>query len=202
MVTDRIVWQRASALLLYSDKVNNYSERGFSPLNVIETDRLTLRHFTTDDAAFILALVNDPTWLEYIGDNGVRTLEDASAYIVNGPVAMYARVGFGLYATALKEEGTTIGMCGLIKRETLEDVDIGFAFLPQYRSQGYAYEAAAAVLAYGRQELGLERIVAITVPENLRSARLLEKLGLHFERLITLAGDDNEYEFRLFATAD
>ncbi|HLZ56839.1 MAG TPA: GNAT family N-acetyltransferase [Ktedonosporobacter sp.] len=166
---------------------------------MIETDRLILRHLTTDDASFILALVNDPAWLQFIGDNEVRTLEDACHYIVHGPVAMYARVGFGLYLTALKEDGTPIGICGLIKRDSLEDVDIGFAFLPQFRSQGYAYEAASAVIAYGRRALGLQRIVAITSPDNQRSAHLLEKLGLHFERLITLANDAQEV--RLFATA-
>lgn len=168
-------------------------------MNIIETDRLILRHLTTEDAAFILALVNDPSWLRFIGDNGVRTLEDASNYIVNGPMAMYDRMGFGLYLTELKDDHTPIGLCGLIKRDTLEDVDIGFAFLPQFRSQGYAYEAASAVVAYGRQVLGLQRIVAITSLDNQRSARLLEKLGLRFERLITLTNETQEVRF--FATA-
>jgi RimJ/RimL family protein N-acetyltransferase len=168
-------------------------------LNVLETDRLILRHLTTDDAAFILTLVNDPSWVQFIGDTGVRTLEDACNYIVRGPMAMYASVGFGLYGTALKEGGTLIGICGLIKRDSLEDVDIGFAFLPQFWSQGYAYEAASAVIAYGKQVLSLQRIVAITSPDNQRSARLLEKLGLHFERLITLPS--NTQALRLFATS-
>jgi RimJ/RimL family protein N-acetyltransferase len=168
-------------------------------LNVIETDRLILRHLTTDDAAFLLALVNDPSWVQFIGDNGVRTLDDACNYIVRGPMAMYARVGFGLYGTALKEEGTPIGISGLIKRDALEDVDIGVAFLPQFWSQGYAYEAASAVIAYGKQVLGLQLIVAITSPDNQRSAKLLEKLGLHFERLITLPS--NAQALRLFATS-
>nr|WP_246039198.1 GNAT family N-acetyltransferase [Dictyobacter alpinus] len=166
---------------------------------MIETDRLILRYLTTEDGAFVLALMNDPSWLHYIGDNGVRTLEDACTYIVNGPMAMYARVGFGLYVTALKEDHTPIGICGLIKRESLEDVDIGFAFLPQFWSQGYAYEAASAVIAYGRQVLGLQRMVAITSQDNQRSAHLLEKLGLHFERLITLTNDAQKV--RLFVTA-
>ena len=168
-------------------------------MNVIETERLILRHLTMDDAAFILALTNDPSWVQFIGDIGVRTLEDASAYVVRGPTAMYAREGFGLYLTALKDDGIPIGICGLIKRASLDDVDIGFAFLPQFWSQGYAYEAASATLTHGRQVLGLRRIVAITTPENGRSVHLLEKLGLHFERLITLA--NNAQEFRLFATA-
>ncbi|GHO49420.1 GNAT family N-acetyltransferase [Ktedonospora formicarum] len=167
-------------------------------MDVLETDRLILRHLTTEDAAFILALVNDPAWLRYIGDNGVRTLEDARSYIVRGPIAMYAREGFGLYLTALKEDRTPIGLCGLIKRDALEDVDIGFAFLPQFRTQGYGYEAASAVLTHGRQVLGLQRIVAITSLDNERSAQLLEKLGLHFERRITLHNDPEE--LRLFTT--
>jgi RimJ/RimL family protein N-acetyltransferase len=175
-------------MLWYSDQTNNFSERGPSPLNVIETDRLILRHLTTEDAAFILALMNDPSWLQFIGDNGVRTLEDACNYIVYGPVAMYARVGFGLYLTALKEDRTPIGICGLIKRDSLEDVDIGFAFLPQFWSQGYAYESASAVIAHGRQVLGLQRIVAITSLDNQRSAlcwllgtsvRRIERFELH-----------------------
>ncbi len=167
-------------------------------MNVIETDRLILRHLTTEDAPFILTLMNEPSWLQFIGDNGVRTIEDACNYIVSGPVAMYARVGFGLYLTALKEDHTSIGICGLIKRDSLDDVDIGFAFLPQFWSQGYAYESASAVMAYGRQVLGLRCIVAVTSQDNERSAHLLEKLGLHFERLIALT--NGAQEVRLFAT--
>ncbi|GER89642.1 alanine acetyltransferase [Dictyobacter vulcani] len=167
-------------------------------MNILETDRLILRQLTTEDAAFILALVNEPSWIRFIGDNGIRTLEDARTYIINGPVAMYAREGFGLYLTALKEDQTAIGLCGLIKRDSLDDVDIGFAFFPRFWSQGYAYEAASAVLAHGQQVLGIQRIVAITSLDNQRSAHLLEKLGLHFERLITLPNDVEE--LRLFAT--
>ena len=151
-------------------------------MNVLETDRLTLRRITTDDAPVILALVNDPAWLENIGDRGVRTLDDARAYIEKGPVAMYQRCGFGLYLAVRKADGAAIGMAGLIKRDTLDDVDVGFAFFPEYRGHGYAYEAAAAVVAYGKRVLGLERIVAITSPTNARSIKVLEKVGLVFER--------------------
>ena len=151
-------------------------------MNVLETDRLTLRRITTDDAPVILALVNDPAWLENIGDRGVRTLDDARAYIEKGPVAMYQRCGFGLYLAVRKADGAAIGMAGLIKRDTLDDVDVGFAFFPEYRGHGYAYEAAAAVVAYGKRELGLERIVAITSPTNARSIKVLEKVGLVFLR--------------------
>jgi RimJ/RimL family protein N-acetyltransferase len=164
---------------------------------VLETERLGLRQFTLDDAAFILELVNDPDWLRFIGDRGVRTVDDARAYLINGPLAMYDRSGFGLYAVVLKSSGVPIGMCGLIKREGLDDVDLGFAYLPKYRAQGYGYEAAAAVLAYGRQTFGLRRIVAITSLDNEKSMRLLERLGFAFEKIIRLPGDDEE--LKLFA---
>jgi RimJ/RimL family protein N-acetyltransferase len=166
-------------------------------MKVVETDRLTLRRLAVEDSAFILELVNDPDWLRFIGDRGVRTLEDARTYLLNGPLAMYERTGFGLYAVELKSDSVPIGMCGLIKRDGLADVDIGFAYLPQYRAHGYAYEAASAVLAYGRSEFGLKRIVAITSPDNERSIQLLEKLGFTFEKIITLPG--NNEELKLFS---
>lgn len=166
-------------------------------MKVLETDRLIIRRLTVEDAAFIFELVNDPSWLRYIGDRGVRTLEDARNYILKGPVEMYGRLGFGLYLTELKGKGAPIGMCGLLKRDSLKDVDIGFAFLPGFRGQGYAYEAASAVLAYGKHTLGLERIVAIVSPGNDSSIKLLGKLGFQFEQMLTLSGRD---EVKLFAT--
>lgn len=159
---------------------------------IAETDRLILRRLTVDDAEFVLALLTDPAWLRFIGDKGVRTLEDARAYIGNGPMAMYERLGFGLYVTERRTDGVPMGMCGLIKRDGLDDVDIGFAFLPAYRGRGYAFEAAAAVMEYGRNIVGLTRIVAITSPDNESSARLLEKLGLRFDRMIRLSADAKE----------
>ncbi|TCP28865.1 RimJ/RimL family protein N-acetyltransferase [Scopulibacillus darangshiensis] len=161
-------------------------------MNVIETDRLILRWLSPDDAAFILELLNDPSWLRFIGDKGVRTLEDARNYILTGPMEMYSRLGFGLYLTELKEEKTPIGICGLIKRDSLEDVDIGFAFLSGFQSKGYGYEAASATMAYGIDQLGLKRIVAITSKDNQHSSSLLEKIGMTFERLVTLPGDTEE----------
>lgn len=158
-------------------------------MKVLETDRLILRWLTLDDAEFVLRLLNEPSWLRFIGDKGVRTIDDARGYILKGPVDMYTRLGFGLYLVELKEEGCSIGMCGLIKRDSLKDVDIGFAFLPGYWGEGYAYEAAAAVLTYGEKVLGLNRIVAITSPDNDRSAKLLEKLGLRFEEMLKLSPD-------------
>jgi len=133
---------------------------------ILETQRLTLRRLAADDAEFILELLNQPSFLQYIGDKGVRNTQDALRYIETGPVASYERFGFGLYLVELKDSGTPIGMCGLIKRETLPDVDVGFAFLPDYWSQGLAFEAASAVMNYGRQTLGLRRIVAITSLDN------------------------------------
>lgn len=163
---------------------------------VLETARLRLRHLTTADSAFILELVTDPDWLRFIGDRGVRTAEDARAYIENGPMKLYERLGFGLYLVAL-EDGTPLGMCGLIKRDSLEDVDIGFALLPAFRGRGYAHEAACAVRDYAFEVLGLERIVAITSPDNDASARLLERLGLAYER--TIPGPSGGQVSRLFA---
>jgi RimJ/RimL family protein N-acetyltransferase len=144
---------------------------------VLETERLRLREFGPGDSEFILELLNDPDWKRFIGDRGIRTLEDARGYIERGPMAMYARLGFGLYRVALKEGDVPIGMCGLIKRDSLEHVDLGFAFLPAYRGQGYAYESALAVRDYGVEILQLERIVAITSPENDTSGKLLLRLG-------------------------
>jgi RimJ/RimL family protein N-acetyltransferase len=165
-------------------------------LEVIQTDRLVLRWLTTEDAGFIHELLNDPDWLRYIGDRGVRTLEDARDYLLQGPIAMYAQLGFGLYRVELRESRAPIGICGLIKRDALEDVDLGFAFLPPFRAQGYASEAAAATLEYGRRALGLSRIVAIVSPENHLSIQLLRKLGLRFERKIRLqSGSDEVYLF-------
>jgi RimJ/RimL family protein N-acetyltransferase len=170
-----------------------------STLKVLETDRLILRRLSPEDAGFILRLLNEPSWLRFIGDKGVRTVEDARNYILNGPVEMYSRLGFGLYLVELKDEGLPVGICGLIKRDSLEDVDIGFAFLPKYWGRGYAHEAASAVMAYGGSVLGLNRIVAVVSADNVSSARLLEKLGLRCEGVVRLS-DDSE-EVRLFGPA-
>ncbi len=159
-------------------------------MNVLETERLLLRQFSADDAAFILELVNEPSFIQNIGDRGVRTLADANSYILNGPVTSYAKNGFGLYLVALKETGESIGMCGLIRRPGLDDVDIGYAFLPRFWSKGYAVEAARAVKDYAKDPIGLKRLVAITDPANEGSIRVLEKLGFRFEKIIRLSADD------------
>jgi len=150
-------------------------------VTIVETERLALRRFELSDAPFVLRLVNEPSWIEHIGNRDVRTLDDAAKYLSSGPIAMYERVGFGLYLVALKASGEPIGMCGLIKRNELSDVDVGFAFLPQHWGRGLAYESAAAVLDYGRLTLDLSRIVAIVSKTNLRSIRLLERLGFACE---------------------
>ncbi len=167
-------------------------------MTIIETKRLVLRRLSPDDAEFIVELLNQPSFLRYIGDKEVRNNTDAVRYIQNGPVASYEQLGFGLYLVELKDTGVPIGICGLLKRDSLPDVDVGFAFLPSYWSQGYAFESAAAVMTYGRQVLGSRRIVAITSLDNDASIRLLEKLGLRFERLIKLSADQSQV--RLFGT--
>ena len=168
---------------------------------ILETERLNLRHLSPEtDAEFILRLLNEPSFLQYVGDKGARTLDDARAYIRNGPMKSYEENGFGLYRVGLKESDQAIGICGLIKRDTLTDPDIGFALLPGYWNQGYAYESAAAVIRQAREVLGLRRILAITTPDNEPSGKLLGKIGLRFERLIRLS--DDAHEVKLFATDD
>jgi len=158
----------------------------------LSTARLVLRRFAEDDAPFIVELLNDPDWLLFISDNGVRTLDDARRYLREGPLTMYERFGIGLLAVDLREQGRTVGMCGLIRREGVADVDLGFAFLPAWRSQGFAREAAAATLAHGHATLGLPRIVAFTAPANARSARLLKDIGMQLERTTTLPNSPEE----------
>jgi RimJ/RimL family protein N-acetyltransferase len=175
-----------------------WENRGVSDL-VLETERLILRRLSEGDAEFLVDLLNQPSFLRYIGDKGVRTAEDACRYLQNGPFASYERHGFGLSRVELKDGGTPIGMCGLIRRDTLADVDIGFAFLPAYGSQGYALEAAEAVFRHGLDVLKLPRIVAVTSIDNHASMKLLGKLGLKYERMIRLA--EGEPEVRLFVPA-
>jgi RimJ/RimL family protein N-acetyltransferase len=158
----------------------------------LETERLFLRGLDVGDAEFILTLLNEPSFLRYIGDKKVRTTEDAANYILNGPVASYERNGFGLCLVELKETHTPIGICGLLKREELLDPDIGFAFLPDFWNKGLAFEAAAAVMKDARERLKLERILAITNQDNEASIKLLQKLGLQIERVIKMPADSAE----------
>ena len=163
-------------------------------MTALETERLVLREFTADDAQFVLRLVNEPSFLRYIGDRGVRTLDDARRYIADGPVAGYARDGHGLMRAVRKSDGAGVGMCGVLKRDTLPDPDIGFSFFPEYWSQGYAFESAGAVMGHARGTLRLGRILAITTKDNEPSMRLLGRLGFRFDRMIAF----NAEELRLF----
>ena len=153
--------------------------------NVIRTARLVLRRLRLDDAQFILELLNEPAFLRFIGDKGVRNPDSARAYICAGPMDSYERHGFGLYAACLCD-GTPIGICGLVRRDGLADADVGFAFLSRYWSNGYAAESSSAVLAHARQVLQMKRVVAITTPDNHGSIAVLEKIGFKFERIIRL----------------
>jgi RimJ/RimL family protein N-acetyltransferase len=155
-------------------------DASFAPL---ETDRLVLRELTAADAPFILALLNDPDWLLHIGDRNVRTLADAESFITDRLMAHYRERGFGFWLAVSKLDGASTGLCGLVKRDGLDDIDVGYAFLPPYRGRGLAFEAAEAAVAYARDRLCLKRLVAITSENNIASARLLERLGLRFEGL-------------------
>jgi RimJ/RimL family protein N-acetyltransferase len=166
-------------------------------MRVLETERLVLRRLTPDDAPFILELLNEPSFLRFIGDRGVRDRDGAREYNRKGPEDSYRRHGFGLFLAELKQDGAPVGICGLLKREVLEDVDIGFAFSPRYWGKGYAIESAAAVLDYGRSAFGLTRIVAVSNPDNAGSHRVLEKLGMRYERMVQL--NENDIEIKLFA---
>ncbi len=181
----------ATAALGYSSDVQPPSLLPEHP-TVIETPRLRLRELDAGDAPFILQLLNEAGFLTFIGDKGVRSLADARQYIAKGPVDSYRRHGFGLFLASLRDAGTPIGICGLVKRDALPDVDVGFAFLSDYWSKGYGSEAAAAVLGHGRTVLGLTRIVAITAPGNHGCMAVLEKIGLRLERRIRLAGEGPE----------
>ncbi len=159
---------------------------------MLETERLRLRRLDHGDADFIVELLNEPSFLRFIGDKGVRTREDALRYLDTGPLASYQKHGFGLYGVALRESGELLGICGLIRRDTLPDVDVGFAFVPRAWSQGYAMEAARATLREGWEAFDLKRIVAITSPDNVASIRLLERLGFRYEGLIRLTPEAPE----------
>jgi RimJ/RimL family protein N-acetyltransferase len=160
-------------------------------MRVLETNRLYLRHLAPGDAPFIVELLNDPDWLRFIGDRGVRNEEQAVTYIQSGPARSYAEHGFGLYLTERRADGEPLGLCGLIKRDFLSDVDLGYAFLPRFRGAGFAFEAASGVLHDAAATLGLRRVVAITALDNVRSARLLQKLGFLDEGTFPYPGEDD-----------
>jgi RimJ/RimL family protein N-acetyltransferase len=157
---------------------------------VLETNRLSLRELDPSDAPFIIELLNSPDWIKFIGNKKVKTEEEAISYLQNGPLKSYSENGYGLCLVERKEDKKPLGMCGIIKRETLDHPDIGFAFLAEFYGKGYAFEIAGATLEYGREKLNINTVCAITVPENLRSILLLEKLGLRFQKTISLPGSE------------
>jgi len=151
-------------------------------METIESERIRLRPFTLEDGEFVVELLNTAGWIRYIGDRNIKTTDQAKNYLLNGPLKSYERNGFGLSLAELKTEGTPIGMCGLLKRDYLAHADIGFAFLPDYTGKGYAYEIAKEIIRYGLQRLQMEKILAITLPENFSSIKLLEKIGFRCEK--------------------
>ncbi len=168
---------------------------GLAILPELETPRLTLRRLQFDDAPFLVDLLNQPSFIENIGDRGVRSIEDAHRYLREGPMAMYDKFGFGLWHTATRD-GVPVGMCGLLKRDNLPDADIGYAFLPQFWGQGFAYEAAEATLRHGVRKFGLARVLGVVSEGNNGSIRVLEKLGMTFERMFSMR--EGEPEARLY----
>jgi [ribosomal protein S5]-alanine N-acetyltransferase len=162
----------------------------------LETDRLTLRRLEFDDAPFLVGLLNQPSFLENIGDRGVRNVDDAHRYLREGPMAMYEKFGFGLWHVARRADGAAIGMCGLLRRDILPDADLGYAYLPEYWGQGYAFEAAQATLRHAAKTFGLGRVIGVVSAGNHRSIRILERLGMTFERMVSMR--PNEPDVRLY----
>ncbi len=165
---------------------------------LVETERLIIQKLADEDAPFILGLLNDPDFLRYIGDKGVRDLAGAVNYLQIGPIASYSQNGYGLYLVRQKLDGSETGICGIVRRPTLDGPDIGFAFLPEFRGRGYAFEAASAVKNFAADALGINKLLAITSLNNTNSIRLLEKLGFVFVQLIK--PDDRSEELRLFSS--
>lgn len=161
---------------------------------MLETERLLLREFTTGDTAFILELVNSAGWLQYIGDRNIKSVEQAKAYLENGPIKNYRENGFGLCLVERKDDAKAIGMCGLLKREYLDTPDMGFAFLPEFNGNGYAYEIAIATVAYAKNKLKISTVSAITMANNEKSIKLLEKMGFSFKKTIFLPTGKEELQ--------
>lgn len=162
----------------------------------IETPRLTLRRLHFDDAPFLVLLLNQPSFLANIGDRGVRNIQDAHRYLREGPLAMYERCGFGLWHVARRSDGAAIGMCGLLRRDNLPDVDVGYALLPEFWGSGYAFEAVSATLQHAARRFALTRVIAVVSEGNAASIRVLEKAGMQFERMVSMKA--GEPEVRLY----
>ena len=157
---------------------------------LIETERLSMRWLTLDDADLMLAIWNDPAFVFHVGDRGIRTIAEARENMSEGALKLYEDYGYGPYRVALKSDDTAVGTCGLFRREGLEDTDIGYGFLPEFCRRGYAYESARAVLEHARADIGLARIIAIVSPDNAASIGLTEKLGLRFDNTVRLPGEE------------
>jgi RimJ/RimL family protein N-acetyltransferase len=168
----------------------HFNGRVLAILPELETSRLILRRFDFDDAPFVVSLLNQPSFIANIGDRGVRSIEDAHRYLRDGPMTMYQKHGFGLWHAARKSDGAAVGMCGLLKRDHLPDVDVGYAFLPEYWGLGYAFESASATLRHGAQKFGLQRVIGVVSQGNSASIRVLEKLGMRFERMYPMRADE------------
>lgn len=164
----------------------------------ITADRISLRRLTLSDAEFVIELVNDSDWLRNIGDKNVHCIADAERYLRQGPMSLYEKLGVGLWAVVLQSTGELMGMCGLVKRDALEDFDLGFAFLPAYRGQGFAFEAARGVLSFVRDELKLKRLAAIVNPDNTPSVKLLKKLGFERTGEMQMPGDGKSVDLYYF----
>ncbi len=159
---------------------------------ILQTDRLSITELSIANAPFIFELTNTPGWLTYIGDRGIKNITNAENYIINGPMASYTKNGYGLYLVSLLETATPIGICGIIKRDTLEYEDIGFAFLPNYNGKGYAYEAASIILQHAKEKQGIKKILAITLEANQKSINLLTKLGFVFQKMIRFENSNED----------
>ncbi len=161
---------------------------------ILRTSRLYLSKINKKDAPFLYQLMNDPDWILNIGDRQINKLEDAEKFIANRFIKSYKKNGFGFYILRLIDDDNPIGICGLIKRDGLDHVDIGYALMPKFRGNGYAFEATKVVYAYGVNHFKLDKIVAIVNPGNKKSEQILEKLGLQFEKMITLPNETKEIQ--------
>lgn len=195
---DRIIFRLRRARVMICPTLRLKTKAVLQHLNVIETERLNLREISAADAGFILEVLNDPGFKRFVGDRGVRTVEEAARYIDERLAEGYRQNGFGLWLVEAKAEGAPAGICGLLTRKELNVVEVGYAFLPPFRGKGYAFEAASASLAHAREVLGLPRLHAIVNPDNAVSIRLLEKLGMRFERAVRLTGEESDVH--LFST--
>lgn len=159
---------------------------------ISETKKLKLRELTMEDTSFIIELVNSPGWLKFIGDRNIKTVEQATAYLENGPIKSYRENGFGLWLVETRDDKKPIGMCGLLRRDYLDHPDIGFAFLPEFIGKGWGFEAAEATLTLAKDKLMLPILCAITMPNNTASIKLLEKIGFKFMMQISPTGSQEE----------